>query len=323
MTVTDGRFFFEEMVVPADVRLVFVGSSPPQFFVRGRLQIDGAIDIAGESRPFSELVTGTEAGDRGGEGAVFAGDGGQGGDRCQGNGAQPTNDGRDGGNCRVLANHAFAGQLGSTAGRGSKLFPASGLDSAITAGYPPIAPPVTHAYCMQAPAGGGGGGSFAAGQNGRVITNPVLDPTTGSPPRLSFMGPEAPAGEALPLLPVPGGTPSSVHLLVGGAGGGGGASSAAFQLHFLTTNIWSPGSGGGGGGGAILLSAGHLLRIGDDASVSARGGSAGVSSSSAISGLPFATAQPEEPRSRSWLKKPEVEETLSKKKQIKIPMRIM
>ncbi|MEC7583073.1 MAG: hypothetical protein VYE77_02035 [Planctomycetota bacterium] len=274
VAVTDGQFFFDEMVVPADVELEFVGSSPPQFHVRGRLQIDGKINISGESRPYFEQASlANVTGDVGGVGGVFAGDGGQGGDRCFGVGAQPNMNGRDGGSCRVLANHAFAGQVGNTAGRGSTLFPATGQNFSVQAGYPVG---FTVAYNMQVGAGGSGGGLWTPGGPGRVVTNPVPDPITGVPPRASFMGPNLQGGVSVPLLPVPAGAQSGRHFLVGGSGGGGGATSAAFNIN-LALNSWGPGSGGGGGGGAIALRAGNVLRVGSAAQVLAAGGSAGVS----------------------------------------------
>ena len=59
------------------------------------------------------------------------------------------------------------------------------------------------------------------------------------PPRLDFMGPDAPGGSGLSLLPVPVGSLSAQHLLVGGSGGGGGASNAAFAIR-PSTRYFSP-----------------------------------------------------------------------------------
>jgi hypothetical protein len=277
VAVTDGKFFFSEMVVPADARLLFTGSHPPQFTVRGRLQIDGEIEIAGESVPYVETWTvNVNTGQSGGAGGIFAGDGGKGGDRCLGQGATLNMNGSNGGDCRVLLNHAYAGQVQNTGGRGSRIFPTSGLDADVVAGYPTMTTP---AYSMLAAAGGGGGGLFQAGGQGRVVSNPVPDPISGVAPRLDFMGPPAAGGLSMNLLPIPAGAKSSIHFLVGGSGGGGGATHTAFNINFVAQR-WTPGCAGGGGGGAIALRAGDQLRISANAAILANGGSAGISPSS-------------------------------------------
>lgn len=269
--VTDGRYFFDEMVVPSNVRLVFVGNDPPLFTVRGLLRIDGAIDIQGQSVPYPEPGP---QGFAGGAGGIFGGAGGDGGQQCLGVGASPNFNGRHGADCSVPAGHAFAGQVAGTGGRGSLLFPASGLNSEVLASFP--APPPAIGYCMLATAGGGGGGLLEPGGTGRVVTNPVPDPSTMMPPNPAYMGPQAAGGMAIPLFPIPANTRSSLHFVVGGAGGGGGGSHIAFNISIQAALFWARGAGGGGGGGAIALRAGDLLRIDPTARVLAHGGSAGV-----------------------------------------------
>ena len=129
----------------------------------------------------------------GGAAGIFAGAGGRGGDRCGGVGFATNFNGVNGQDCRVLGSHAFAGQLQNTGGRGSQLFPASGLNTDLIypAGF-------TIAYCGMAAAGGGGGGLLVAGGLGRVVGNNINDPINGVPPRLDFMGPPANGGVLVP-----------------------------------------------------------------------------------------------------------------------------
>ena len=281
VAVTDGRFFFSRMVVPADVRLKFVGPVPPVFTVSGRLEILGEIDVAGESVGLPAF--GQVTGQAGGAGGVFGGAGGPGGDRCGGLGITPGSrfSGDDGEAASVLAGHAYAATLANSGGRGSSVFPANGLSSSLV--YP--SPPFSLAYTPSAAAGGGGGGHWQAGQQGRVVSNNHPDPTPGFPPRP--VGPPAPGGTAGQLFPFPaatGATKSSQHFLVGGSGGGGAGSQCTLALHLVRT--WSRGGGGGGGGGAVGLRAGSLLRIAPTGRVLANGGSTAGSSGIATSSQP-------------------------------------
>ncbi|MBL8729160.1 MAG: hypothetical protein JNM25_12055 [Planctomycetes bacterium] len=275
VAVTDGRFFFTQMVVPSDVRLRFTGTSPPVITVAGRLDILGEIDIAGQSVASSPS---TIAGQPGGAGGIFGGAGGKGGDRSTGFGVpSPTCNGEDGQPARVVAGHGYAGTTAASGGRGSSLFPASGLSADLV--YPVPLPAL--AYTPSAAAGGGGGGSWQAGSQGRVVSNNHPDPVLLVPPRLDAMGPPAPGGSAVQLFPFPpptGNQRSSEHFLVGGGGGGGAGSHACQALHLVRT--WSNGGGGGGGGGAIALRAGNSLRLAPSSTVLANGGS-----TAALSGL--------------------------------------
>lgn len=272
IAVTDGKFFFEEMVVPSSVRLVFTGSNPPQFTVRGRCEIQGIIDVAGTDTAYLNFTaagpTVPVAGVDGGAGGVFGGRGGKGGDRCVGNGPLPAMNGQNGQDCRVLAGHAYFGQTVNTGGRGSTLFPPHGTFTGLIFGTGPVT------YNLEAAAGGGGGGLFTGGAPGRVVSNSVNDPT--------LMGPPAPGGAAFPVLPIPAGAANSQHFLVGGSGGGGSGSESLFAIS--VTRAYAPGNGGAGGGGAISFRAGDTLRMSALASISARGGSCGSSPTGIIAG---------------------------------------
>ncbi len=277
--VNDGRFFFAEMVIPANARLVFIGNNVPQFTVRGRIQIDGMIDVRGTGTAYPTATsppTGTSpssplfAGQVGGAGGIFAGNGGDGGRRCTGAGAAGNENGANGQDCRVAAGHAFAGAVAATGGRGATMFPAHGQTTQLT--WPPTAPTV--AYSMEAAAGGGGGGFAAPGGVGQVISN--------SPNNPALMGPPSAGGVALPILPVPAGRRSSDHFLIGGSGGGGGASQPSLVLQSIAAGRpWSFGCGGGGGGGVVSLRSGRVIRIPATGRILASGGSAGVSGAAA------------------------------------------
>jgi hypothetical protein len=268
-TVTDGRFFFDTMVVPADVRLRFTGTNPPQFTVAGRLDIQGEIDVAGQSLTTMPLTT-APLGQPGAAGGIFGGNGGQGGDQCLGIGAPTNFHGRPGQDARVLGSRAYAASVAGSGGRGSTVFPATGLNTSLV-----FATGGTLAYTPSACAGGAGGGNFTAGQAGLVIFNDHPDPISLVPPRLDAMGPPSVAGTAVQYFPFPpasGSLPSSQHFLVGGAGGGGAASNAA--LCSDSSRVWAPGGGGGGGGGAIALRAGDVLNLAAAGRVLANGGAA-------------------------------------------------
>ena len=279
--VSDGRFYFDTMVVPADVRLRFVGSVPPRFTVAGRLEVLGEIDVAGES--LTTLPRNTQVvGQQGAAGGVFGGQGGQGGDKCLGIGYQTNFDGRSGGDVQVFAGRAYAGSALGSGGRGSHVFPVSGLSADLI-----FAAPTGVNYTPSAAAGGGGGGLLTAGGIGSVLSNNHIDPVLLVPPRLDAMGPSALGGTALQFFPFPAGTGSarsSDHFLVGGAGGGGAGSQSCLSIAAINPRVWAPGGGGGGGGGAIALRAGDLLELGVLGSVLANGGSAasisGVTASS-------------------------------------------
>jgi hypothetical protein len=271
IAVTDGRFFFDRMVLPSDVRLRIVGNSPPQFTVSGRLDIQGEIDVAGGS--LTTVPTNAEpVGQMGAPGGVFGGAGGQGGNRCSGTGYLQAFDGRNGSNARVLGNRAYQTSVAGSGGLGSLMFPRNGLNTSVFYHIPNGL-----SYTPTAAAGGGGGGLRFQGGQGRVVSNNHIDPLLGVPPRLDVMGPPADGGSAVQFFPFPAGTgsdKSSVHFLVGGAGGGGAGSQPTLNIGFIQINAFAPGGGGGGGGGAVSLRAGDSLTVGPLGRVLANGGSA-------------------------------------------------
>ena len=278
-TIIDGRFFFSEMVIPADVRLVFTGTVAPQIAVRGRLQIQGAIEVSGESLPYFESSNLTSLpGQPGGRAGIGGGAGGLGASRCIGLGAQTQNQGGNGADVRVATGHAYQALTGNTGGRGSRAFPLDGLKTSLV--FPPVLATRTD-YVLQSTAGGGGGGLVSAGGTGRAVSNQA-DPVNLGQTRLDFLGPDAVGGVAFPVLTVPVGAQSLLHYLVGGSGGGGGGSHAVLMnktLALASTGNWAPGCGGGGGGGTMALRAGRVLELGSSGRLSAAGGSCGNSPS--------------------------------------------
>lgn len=276
LTVTDGKFFFTEMSIPSDVKLVFSGTQAPQIAVRGRLQVDGVIDNSGETLLYHDVPSLTNlAGQPGGRAGLGGGAGGRGGDRCLGLGAQAQHQGLDGGNARVGAGHAFAAQVVGTGGRGSRVFPADGLRTSLV--FPPTS--TFTDYVFQTTSGGGGGGLVVAGASGRAVSNQA-DPSGNGQTRLDFLGPDSLGGVSFPAFGNSGGAPSLLHYLIGGSGGGGAGSHAALMSKVLalsTTGNWASGCGGGGGGGALALRSGRQLNLAASARILATGGSAGVS----------------------------------------------
>ncbi len=255
--ITDGVFRFARFMVPLGVTVRFVGTKPARLYVRGRARIDGVVDLAGGSLTTWDGLLPT--GQPGAAGGAAAASGGAGADRGDGLGNQPAFNGRDGADVRLPAGHAYAGQAAGTGGKGSRQWPADGLDSSITYGL--ISPGL---YSTQVVPGGGGGGFGAAGSNGTVLQTHFGTAAEG--------GPDAPGGKRLNLLPIPAGRGVLDHLLVGGSGGGGSAShpflvAQSFPYH------WRSGAGGAGGGGALGLRTGSDLSIASTAQVLTPGGS--------------------------------------------------
>ncbi len=196
IAVTDGNFYFDQMVVPVNVRLKFSGNSPPRFHVRGRLEVFGVIDQKGLDQTFYDpsFAFSTQGfiapGQDGSLGGAFGGRGGAGATESTGLANPGQINGLDGSDCRVLSGHAYAGQRVGSAGKGSRAFPVSGLTTGL------VFAATTVAYGVQAAAGGGGGGYFVAGAPGRAITNtmPESNQTFGStlfPPSRGFLGPNS------------------------------------------------------------------------------------------------------------------------------------
>ena len=167
IAVTDGRFFFSTMVLPADARLRFVGNSPPVITVAGRLDIQGEIEVMGLSIEVAQVAN-ASFGQDGAPGGIFAGAGGGGGNRCAGVGSGTGEfDGQDGEDARLVAGHAYLASASGTGGRGSALYPTSGMSSDQQFGSDPPTPGLF--YCLSANSGGGGGGLLVPGDPGNII----------------------------------------------------------------------------------------------------------------------------------------------------------
>ncbi len=303
-TVTDGRFFFTDFIVPAGVTVRFLGSVPAQIFVRGKAEIHGTIDVSGADMPHTVPTTGPLAGLRassfnsrtgttnpafpvgwtlvtngqaGGAGGCGGGRGGNGGVESTGvttpaNAVPPLfiagvnmNNGQDGGGVRVLASHAYAGNAGGTGGAGSPMHPTAG--TAIAAGAPYIVGVSAQNFYDEFSRGGGGGGFMLAGSTAGLPT--IALPTQPNPSAA------AAAGLPFALLPLPVSPPlnyqSLDHFLVGGAGGGGGGSHP-FGIAIILTDDYMAGHGGSGGGGAVMIRAGGDLNVSSTARFVSRGG---------------------------------------------------
>ncbi len=281
VAVSDGRFYFTDFTLPAGVTLKFTGPVPPQIFVRGKVRVEGTIQLNAapmttfNARGATNAPAPYVAGQQGGTAGPGGGHGGKGGDECQGAGPQSQlqngvvvwiNNGQNGADVQLLAGHAYALSAAGTGGHGATLFPANGLtppsntSSALSGIYNPFFA-----------AGGSGGGMSTNGS--AAIVNPFT---------MLQVSPVPTPGQLFNLFPfppvsAPNGYSSLNHFLVGGSGGGGGASHAfgTFNIAGSTFDRYIAGAGGSGGGGALALRAGGDLWVTASASLQAKGG-AGV-----------------------------------------------
>jgi hypothetical protein len=299
-TITDGRFYFTDFVLPAGTTLRFAGTVAPQIWVRGRADVQGTIDIRAAAMPFWIPTTGPAAGQRvqdfnglgpsytysatvpnfadgqpGGAGGIGGGRGGKGGDECRLDGDVTVQIGletvhvyygRNGDAVRVPAGHAYAAAAVGTGGRGSLLHPISG-----TAGL--TSPVVLLGFLYRGYFTPGGGGGGFSGPGGQATFLPM---TSSTPTYTPSFAAAQPGGGAFALLPLPaslpGGFTSLNHFVVGGSGGGGGGSHAYATQNNASIGYYVAGSGGSGGGGAMALRVGGDLTIGAAASLLANGG---------------------------------------------------
>lgn len=292
--VSDGRFFFTDLVVPAGVTVRFVGNAPVQLFVRGRVDVQGTIDVSAAEMPAVIGQAGLGNGQRvstfnargvvnqlvsgqvGGAGGPGGGRGGNGGNECDGNGPATQvvggvtvflNDGQKGEDVRVPAAHAYLAQAVGTGGAGSPLAPSTGLNSTALTQFVSV-------WRASFSRGGGGGGYMLAGVG---PTLPVIGSGAGAQP---FNSAPVPQANAFPLLPLPQPAPvgfrSLDHFLVGGSGGGGGASHTFGLLQGSAATAvgerFLAGHAGSGGGGALAIRAGGNLVVASGAALRARGG---------------------------------------------------
>ena len=287
--VTDGRFFFTDLTVPAGVTIRFRGTVAPRLFVRGRAEVLGTLDVSAPDMPAIVPTSGPLAGQPlsnfdargglgtavvrpgqpGGAGGAGGGSGGAGGNECPaGNtAAGPLNRGQNGQDVRVVAGHAYAGSAANTGGRGAAERPAGGTAAAAS---PPFLNGLSLPFHDEFSPGGSGGGFLLAGGQPALPTIPA--PATTQPNN----GPAPVGGAAFGLFPYPPASPPSGyqsldHFLVGGSGGGGGGSHT-FGVLTVFVDDYLAGHGGTGGGGAIALRAGGDLVVGASGQVLARGG---------------------------------------------------
>ncbi|MBL8739392.1 MAG: hypothetical protein JNL12_23395 [Planctomycetes bacterium] len=290
--VTDGRFYFTDLVVPAGITVRFRGPVPARLFVRGRVDVQGTIDASGADMPsvvgilpahagqrissFNARGLGSSlaAGQNGGLAGPGGGRGGKGGDECLGNvAATAANSGQPGEDLRLQAGHAYAGANIGTGGAGSSVHPANGLTASAISN--PIGPspanPSSLIYRSFFSPGGGGGGYSVPGNQPALpsIAPPFLQPNLGplAPPSASFNP------LPYPVAPPPGYSALN-HFLVGGSGGGGGGCHAFGQFLAITTvgQVFLAGHGGTGGGGALALRSGGGIVVQPTGSIVARGG---------------------------------------------------
>ncbi|MCA8954265.1 MAG: hypothetical protein KDE27_32455 [Planctomycetes bacterium] len=272
-TVTDGRFYFTDFMLPAGVTIDFVGAAPAQIFVRGRVEIDGTLRLNGEAMTAFNArgVTTADApyidGQPGGRPGAGGGAGGRGGYECQGAGPIVVNgeiltNGADGEDVQVAAGHAYAAMAVGTGGAGSEMNPPSGPFSGEIGTSPPRVGFLYRAYYSF----GGGGGGFSGPGGVAAITQTLTNVQLGTLPL---------GGSAFNLFPVPVGASSLEHFTVGGAGGGGGASQS-FSTRWVSGDHYCAGAGGSGGGGAGVLRAGGLMTVLTNGRLEAKGGDGAI-----------------------------------------------
>ncbi len=273
VTVTNGVFEFETMVIPAGVTVQFRGSRPPIIKVRGDLRLEGTLDVDGASvapgfDPRSVFDPGAGGfvgvdGNPGAAGGPGGAAGGQGGRGSDGNGQVAVATGSDGEPIHAAGASGYATVVGraATGGRGALPFPPTGMNSSVMFR-------LFNAICAQIGSGGGGGAFLGAGSASQSLQATSLD--------AADLGPATPGGSAVPFVSQPANVSGLTHFLVGGAGGGGGGS---HPTNMSTQNIqverraWHAGNGGAGGGGAVALRVGNELSVGASGEVSVRGGS--------------------------------------------------
>lgn len=288
-TVTDGKFYFTDFIVPEGTTIRFTGSVPPQIWARGQIDVRGTLLLNAEAMPFSIPTSGSAQGQRvsnfnarggttgaapfidgqpGGSPGAGGGRGGNGGNECQGGGAiiiggVVVTNGQNGQDVRVAAGHAFAGQAAGTGGKGSAMNPPNGInDSSPSPGQPLLG----GVYRARFSPGGSGGGFSLPGGASSVTPIGAID-----------IGPLPAPGNVfnlLPFPPVPLPSPNYQaidHFVVGGSGGGGGATHA-FGTIYIVGDFYTAGHGGSGGGGAMALRAGGDLSVSGAAVLEAKGG---------------------------------------------------
>lgn len=276
ITVTDGKFYFEDFILPAGNTVRFQGSNPVEIRVMGKVEIEGRIECNGEDMTVfgaRNTISGALlAGQPGGEGGPGGGQGGRGGNRSDGTGNTPSINGRNGEGVQLKAGHAFASIAANSGGRGSVAWPAGGRSANVQ--YT-----VSFVFSGQIQSGGGGGGFDTDGEDGAV----VMPFPTGQ--TAAQRGADTAGGAAFDPFPVPAGAQSIDHFLIGGSGGGGGGSHSYLALTGQALDTWRAGGGGAGGGGAIAIrSGGDLVLVGGSV-IEARGGNGATFSATSLASI--------------------------------------
>jgi len=292
-TVTDGKYYFSDFVLPANTTLRFnatAGRPVPQIFVRGKVEILGNIDISGADLSFwvpnfglsnglmvsdfngrgTNLLIGTIVqGQPGTAGGIGGGRGGNGGREC--NGAGDIQDppgsgifihrGQPGQNVGIPGTHAFSVQAANTGGRGGPLMPAAGTTTVVPVlNQSAVGSPINNVRCQFSR--GGTGGAFMLPGGLPIYTSGPVNPAPPAPQPVQ-LSPAPVAGPAFDLTqPVPVGVASLDHFVVGGSGGGGGGSHAYGTVTLPGgQDFYVAGAAGTGGGGTMAIRAGGNVTI--------------------------------------------------------------
>jgi hypothetical protein len=292
--ISNGVFEFATVDVQNGGTLQFMGPNAARLFVRGRLNVQGLIDVSGDGpggqpsgQPFGQPPTLARGGPN-------AGGGGQGGDRPNNFlGANPNQlwapDPDTIPLSQGIRNDDNPVLIGGQAGVGVA---ASGTLAAGPGGthWPNLFPTTkkffgemnTNANCVSEQVGGAGGGGGYALDGGAGVAMAV---NATSSQGNSNTPPDTPGGDASVLGIEPPGVPPIVRKLTpelgflrGGAGGGGGGAHVkdtatnglpgqclAASATILTTTAVPyrshSGGAGGGGGGAIQIQAGRSAQV--------------------------------------------------------------
>jgi len=262
ITVADGKYYFEDFILPAATTLRFVGPHPVEIRVMGKVEIAGKIECNGKRMTVfgakNTLSGALLPGQPGGVPGPGGGAGGRGANRNDGSGNASGVNGANGQPVQLKTGHAYATQAAATGGRGSTVWPASGRSQDVQ--YT-----VSFVFSGQIQSGGGGGGFDIAGVDGTVQQR-----ANGA--TLAQQGPDTNGGALFDPFPIPGGTSSIDHFLIGGSGGGGGGSHVFLALTNQALDTWRAGGGGSGGGGAIAIRSGGDLVVGGSGVIECRGG---------------------------------------------------
>lgn len=265
--VTDGRFEFGSFFLPQGTKVRFEGSHPARIYVRGSVEIQGLLDLSGQTSlsTANYNTNPNERGAAGGKAGAGGGAGGMGGNEP----GQGVAQGQNGVDVPVPAGHPRKGQETGTGGRGSKEHPLGLTISQIVLDYYDIA-------SIQLSAPGGGGGNYLAGGLGGIA---MVSPPNWSmkvPAPQPVHGAAVSASGTFPFLPILG-APQVIEQVVLGGSGGGGVGTCAWGTWSVAPGqvTWSFGNGGGGGGGGLAIRCGGDMRFLSSGIIQASGGVGG------------------------------------------------